>query len=180
MNNFVCPTFDDLSAQWVFYDDNYEGEEDVNLKDGFFTLIDYLSSFLDENTQVNLNQVVTQIDWSQADKTSGEVILIHTTDPNTGLKSTYQCRNVVVSVSLNVLKNSDDFFVPPLPETKQAAINNLKMGDNNKLFFVFEAPVFQNDDITGLSFEWDNEGNSFSLPSDATCNLSVTHIYFNC
>ncbi len=82
---------------------------------------------------------------------------------------------MVVSVSLNVLKNSPNLFIPNLPESKRASISNLEMGVNNKLFFVFESEVFtgENSDLTGVSFVFTNE-TDFSLPSDSNCgDLSV-------
>jgi hypothetical protein len=147
----------------------------VNLRDGFYTLIDYLKSFINETSQITLNETVTQIDWSQADKSNNEVIVIQTTDANTGASNSYMAKNVVVSVSLNVLKYTTNLFNPPLPESKRTSIENLEMGVNNKLFYVFESDVFtgSNADLTGISFEWSNNQTGFSLPSDANCDLSV-------
>jgi len=149
----------------------------VNLRDGFYTLIDYLKSFLNETSQITLNETVTQIDWSQADKSNNEVIVIETADANTGANNSYLARNVVVSVSLNVLKYTTNLFNPPLPESKRASIENLEMGVNNKLFYVFESDVFtgSNADLTGISFQWSNNQTGFSLPSDANCDLSVKY-----
>lgn len=118
------------------------------------------------------------IDWSQADKSDNEVIVIQTTDETTGATNTYSAKNVVVSVSLNVLKNSPNLFTPNLPESKRASISNLEMGVNNKLFFVFESDVFtgENSDLTGVSFVFTND-TDFILPSDSNCgDLSVTII----
>ena len=147
----------------------------MNLRDGFYTLIDYLKSFINETSQITLNETVTQIDWSQADKSNNEVIVIQTTDANTGASNSYMAKNVVVSVSLNVLKYTTNLFNPPLPESKRTSIENLEMGVNNKLFYVFESDVFtgSNADLTGISFEWSNNQTGFSLPSDANCDLSV-------
>jgi len=103
--------------------------------------------------------------------------VIETTDANTGANNSYLARNVVVSVSLNVLKYTTNLFNPPLPESKRTSIENLEMGVNNKLFYVFESDVFtgSNADLTGISFQWSNNQTGFSLPSDANCDLSVKY-----
>lgn len=90
-----------------------------------------------------------------------------------GKITNYKAKNVVTSFSLNVLKNSPSLFTPQLPVIKLNAINNLAMGTNNHIFYVFNQNVFTNGK-TGIAFLWDNNTSSFSLNADTTCNLAVS------
>ena len=172
LSNYACPSFYNLSAQWVAYDDNYDGQENVNLKDGYGTLIQYLANALDSTTQIKLSEVVVNIDWSKADQANGSIVV--QTINYLGEIMNYTARQVVTSVSLNVLKNNPFLFTPELPAYKRDSINNLTMGTTNKLFFVFDAPVFRPDENdTAVSFLWENTTAAFSLDADKTCSLNV-------
>lgn len=52
---------------------------------------------------------------------------------------------VIVSVSLGVLKENKINFMPPLPNKKQKAINNIGFGKGRKLFIEFEKPFWEED-----------------------------------
>jgi hypothetical protein len=123
------------------------------------------------SSQIHLNEAVTNINWSQADKTNG-FILVQTKN-SMGTITNYKAKNVVTSFSLNVLKNSPSLFTPQLPASKLNAINNLAMGTNNHIFYVFNQNVFTNGK-TGIAFLWGNNTSSFSLNADTACNLAVS------
>lgn len=36
LGNYACGSFYDLSAKWIYYDESYSGNQDVNLKVNFF------------------------------------------------------------------------------------------------------------------------------------------------
>jgi hypothetical protein len=59
-----------------------------------------------------------------------------------GIETIYKCKQLISSVSLNVLKNTANLFTPPLPATKLNSLNRLKQGTNNKIFYVFDRNVF--------------------------------------
>lgn len=138
------------------------------------TLISYLSSSLNSAKQIRLNTKVTNIDYTQADKPNNSgFITVRSRDSLSGIETIYKCKQLVASVSLNVLKNTVNLFTPPLPASKTASLNRLKFGTNNKIFFVFSQNVFApTEKKTGLSFLWQNNL-PFSLNADTTCNLNV-------
>ena len=166
LSDYACDSFYELSAFGYQAYKDYGGEEFNNLKSGYSKLIDYLNSQLPvANYPVRLNQKVDNINWLNKTAT------VSTTSAN-GVKSTYQARFVVSSVSLGVLKSSHQtLFTPALPADKIGAIQRLGFGVVNKIFFVFDKPLFANDEA-GLQFLWTNNTKLY-LKSDLKCNLKV-------
>ena len=91
------------------------------LQKGFASLTDFLAKGL----QVELNQVVQRIDWSQpavrALTNRGEFTADH----------------VIVTLPLGVLQAKSVVFTPALPAVKQIAIDKLGMGVLNKCYLRF-------------------------------------------
>jgi hypothetical protein len=171
ITNYACPSFNDLSAQWVYYNDDFPGGSgDINLKNGYITLINYLSSSLNAAKQIRLNEIVTNIEYALAAKSAGN-ITVTSLNNLTGKVTIYKCKQLVSSVSLNVLKNTKNLFTPPLPASKLTSLNNLRLGTNNKVFFVFSQNVFTNG-MRGLSFIWNNN-TPISLNADKICNVKL-------
>ena len=169
LSEYAVNSFYNLSARWIYFNDDYSGNQDTNLKDGYFKLIQHLS--LNLNQQIRLNEVVTNIDTSQADKTSGCVITVKALSKNGTVLTQYKAKQVVSSVSLNVLKNTPNLFTPNLPTAKTASINKLTLGINNKLFFMYnKTSLFTTN--TGIAFLWKSNLN-FTLNADKTYNLKV-------
>ena len=133
-----------------------------------------MSSNLNPAKQIRLNSKVINVDYTQADKPGNAgYITVRSMDSRNGIENIYTCRQLISSVSLNVLKNTANLFTPPLPASKSASLNRLKQGTNNKIFFVFSQNVFPPmSKKTGLSFLWQNNL-PFSLNADAACNLNV-------
>ena len=127
-----------------------------------------MRSNLNEAKQIHLNELVTNIEYARAAKSSG-IITVTSRNSLTGQITIHKCKHVVSSVSLNVLKNSKNLFTPRLPKSITTSINNLRLGTNNKVFFVFSENVFSNN-MTGLSFIW-QDGSPFSLDADKICNV---------
>lgn len=171
ITSYACPSFYDLSARWIYFNDGFEGgNQDINIKDGFIRLVNFLSSSLNAAKQIRLNELVSNIEYAQAAKTSGN-ITVTSKNSLTGQVTIYKCKHLVSSVSLNVLKNTKNLFTPPLPASIATSLNNLRLGTNNKIFFVFNQNVFTNG-MTALSFIWQN-GTAFSLNADAACNVRI-------
>jgi hypothetical protein len=144
--------------------DGFNGEENVNLKNGYIKLVKYLSSNISKNA-IKLNESVLNIDWSSA-----SVINVKTS------VGTYKTKKIVNTVSLGVLKaNHKTMYTPALPSEKISVINKLGFGTVNKIFFVFENPVFDGNQA-GIQFLWTNDTN-FKLKSDKTCNLNGNEFY---
>jgi spermine oxidase len=137
-----------------------KGNQNTNTKNGYIQLIEILSANL-SGYQINLNEKVTKIDYSNSDKVN---IL---TDKN----RTFSADFVLSTMSLGVLKrNYTKMFNPALPIEKQASLDKLGFGTVNKVFLVFDAPVFTDPSDGGFQLFWPSD-----LPSlDAKYSLNVS------
>ena len=147
-------------AQYKYFD----GEEFTNLKNGYIQLINHLKSKL-SGLKIKLAEPVNNVNYSDG------IVQVNTS------KGVYKANHVVMTVSLGVLKSSyKTLFTPALPGEKVNAINKLGFGVVNKLFFVFDKPVFD-DGISGVQFLWANDTN-FVLSPNVRCNLSAKFSQF--
>lgn len=157
--DYACNDFYELSAYGFADYDGFGGEENNNLKNGYIKLIQYLSTNLPKKS-LKLNEKVSNIDWSS------DLVKIKTS------KNNYDAKRVVTTVSLGVLKaQHKQMFTPALPADKTSAIKRLGFGVVNKIFFIFDKPVFSGKQA-GLQFLWDSN-TKFVLDSDKNCNLNV-------
>ena len=164
-SDYACDTFYELGAKGYSQYTNYEGEEFTNLKNGYVQLINYLKSKLPA-TVIKLGEPVSNVNYTS------DIVKVATS------KGFYRAKHVVMTVSLGVLKsNYKTLFSPALPAAKISAINRLGFGVVNKLFYVFEKPVFDDTDVSGLQFLWANDTN-FKLSSNVRCNLSAKFSQF--
>jgi monoamine oxidase len=109
-----------LSTYW-FDDDQAYGGEDALFRDGYGVLIDALARDL----TVELNQVVTAVDWSRSP------VRVTT---RTGR---FSADRVIVTLPLGVLKAGTVRFQPALPNAKQTAVGRLGVGVLNKCYLRF-------------------------------------------
>uniref|UniRef100_A0A182K325 Amine oxidase domain-containing protein n=1 Tax=Anopheles christyi TaxID=43041 RepID=A0A182K325_9DIPT len=161
----------DLAEQFLVYYHNYErgytaydswfevaasetdgyvepaGNQDIawNGKKGFSSILDIVSGNYPGTTNTSLTPVplsslikygkfVSNIQWKGS--SDGDVIV----KAQDG--TTYEADNVIVTVSLGVLKeNSATMFTPALPTVNQQAITGLYFGTVNKIFVLFDAPI---------------------------------------
>ena len=110
----------DMSARWFDDDGGFDGD-DVILPEGYGVIVDFLA----EGLKVELNQIVTGINWGD------EAVTVHTAD------TSYTADKVIVTLPLGVLKKGNVTFTPALPAPKQTAIATLLMGTYNKCYFRF-------------------------------------------
>uniref|UniRef100_A0A182M2C0 Amine oxidase domain-containing protein n=1 Tax=Anopheles culicifacies TaxID=139723 RepID=A0A182M2C0_9DIPT len=161
----------DLAEQFLVYYHNYErgytaydtwyevaasetdsyvepaGNQDIawNGRKGFSTILDIVSGNHPGTTNQSLTPVplsklitygkfVSSIQWKGS--SDGDVIV----KAQDG--TSYEADNVIVTVSLGVLKeNNATMFTPALPAVNQRAINGLYFGTVNKIFVLFDAPI---------------------------------------
>lgn len=116
---------------------DYKGGE-VTFPDGFSQLTEKLAEGLD----IDLNQQVTSIDYTQ------NVIMVQTSS------GSYMAKKVIVTVPLAILQQNVIEFIPALPAQKTEAINRLGCGLLDKLILCFDR-VF-----------WDKEIDWFNYCSD--------------
>lgn len=127
------------------------------------------------NKSIHLNKLVTNIDY-----TNKSEILVSVYDLFTRSMVKYNADFVLVTIPLGVLKqNYKTLFRPSLPAAKANAIEKLGFGSVNKIFAIYDKPVFAGDD-QGLQLFWRADLQNISnLPySDQKCSLTVKIFLF--
>jgi monoamine oxidase len=123
-----------LSSHWYDSAQEFVGD-DVLFAQGFKVLTEYLAQGID----VKLTQVVKEIRWQESE------VRVRTADRE------FLADQVVVTLPLGVLQNSDVRFMPELPKEKRDAISKLGMGVLNKCYLRFEQ-AFWPDDVDWLEY----------------------------
>ena len=121
---------DELSAWWG----TAEGSngDDLLVLGGYGGVADHLAEGLD----IRLGAAVRTVSWND----DGAEL---TFDVN----ETFLCDRVVVTVPLGVLAAGDISFNPPLPDTHQSAIDTMRMGLLDKVWFVFPEQFWSNESL---------------------------------
>ena len=111
-------------------------------EEGFEKIVKCLSEkFLIKNDErLILNSVVFEIDWSNPDQ-------VCVTAREAGALKEYCASHVIVTFSLGVLQSDAIRFIPPLPASKQDAINSCTFCLYLKIFLEFDAIFWKNDSI---------------------------------
>lgn len=146
---------DQLSAHWLGSDEEFGGS-DVMFLDGFHTVTNSLAKGLD----VRLGLVVSKIDSSQ------KRVRVTTQ------KGVFESDHLLITLPLGVLKSNSVEFTPPLPKSKQEAIDKLQMGVLNKCFLRFEEAFWPGDidwiqhiaELPGHWAEWVSFTQATNLP----------------
>jgi monoamine oxidase len=125
--NATGDTLEHASAEAALAElfDEVDGDGDFRVLDGYDNVPDHLAEGLD----IRLNTVVERVDWS------GEGVKVYTS------QGVFEAGRVVITVPLGVLQADVIEFSPPLPDDKQAAIHNIRMGTAIKLVYVFEKRI---------------------------------------
>ncbi|NWF63259.1 MAG: FAD-dependent oxidoreductase [Chloroflexi bacterium] len=124
----------DLSLWWWDQDEEFGGEE-VIFPGGYNQITDGLAKSLD----IRLGEVVNIVRYG------ADGVEVETSQGN------YAAAQAVVTLPLGVLKQASVKFEPPLPESKQAAINRLGMGVLNKVYLKFPE-VFWDAEVETFSY----------------------------
>jgi hypothetical protein len=138
---------DELSAWWGT-EEGSDGD-DLIVLGGYGGLADHLAEGLDIRLGAAVRTVSSNDDGAELTFDNGE---------------SFSCDRVVVTVPLGVLAADDISFNPPLPDTHQNAINTMRMGLLDKVWFVFPEQFWSNEsliwnriDEPGAAFrEWYN------------------------
>lgn len=161
----ACSNLTELNVDGYNEHVDFKGDKYTNLKYGYKKLIDYFVNRLPSQS-LKTNEVVLNINWP---KTSNLVTITTT-------KGTYQAKQVLITVSLGYLKsNYNTLFNPALPANKINSINKLGFGVVDKIFLIFDKPVFTNfNQVQGLQILW-RDDLKFSLnKTKAKCSLIVS------
>lgn len=130
---FDCGDLDKLSSLLYDEGEEYGGIEKI-ATNGYDTIANYLAAGLN----IQLNQAVSKIDYSNEK--------IQITHNGTITEADY----VVVTVPLGVLKANVIEFVPSLPTTKQTAIQKVGMNCVNKFLLTWNTAFW--DDVQYISY----------------------------
>jgi monoamine oxidase len=121
---------DELSAWWGT-EEGSQGD-DLLVVGGYGGLADDLAEGLD----IRLNTAVGTVSWND----NGVELVVIDGAP-------LACDRVVVTVPLGVLAAGDVSFNPPLPDTHQNAIDTMRMGLLDKVWFVFPEQFWSNESL---------------------------------
>lgn len=124
----------DLSLWWWDSDEEFGGEE-IIFPGGYNQITDGLAKSLD----IRLGEVVKIVRYG------ADGVEVETSAGN------YVAEKAVVTFPLGVLKQASVKFEPPLPESKQAAIQRLGMGVLNKVYLKFPE-VFWDEEVETISY----------------------------
>jgi monoamine oxidase len=123
-SNALCEAPEHISAQAALDDMDHteSGEGDFRIMEGYDRLLYHLAEGLD----IRLNTVITAVEWSD-----GGVLV------RTEAGDTFSAEKAVIALPLGILQSGKIQFTPPLPESKQVALKNLRMGVALKLVYHF-------------------------------------------
>lgn len=124
----------DLSLWWWDQDEEFGGGE-VIFPGGYNQITDGLANGLDIRLQTVVNTVRYGVDGVEVETSAG----------------VFMADKAVVTLPLGVLKQASVKFEPPLPESKQAAIDRLAMGVLNKVYLKFPE-AFWGEDVETISY----------------------------
>lgn len=124
----------DLSL-WNWDQDEELGGEEVVFPGGYNQITDGLAKGLDIRLGVKVEVISYGSDGVDVETTSG----------------TFSADKVIVTFPLGVLKQAVIKFDPPLPESKQGAIDRLAMGVLNKVYLKFPE-VFWDEEVEGFGY----------------------------
>ena len=121
---------DELSAWWG----TEEGSrgDDLLVLGGYGGVADHLAEGLD----IRLGAAVRTVSWND----DGAELTFDNDEK-------FLCDRVVVTVPLGVLAAGDISFNPPLPDTHQSAIDTMRMGLLDKVWFVFPEQFWSNESL---------------------------------
>lgn len=124
----------DLSLWWWDQDEEFGGGE-VIFPGGYNQITDGLANGLDIRLRTVVNTVRYGVDGVEVETSAGVFV----------------ADKAVVTLPLGVLKQASVKFEPPLPESKQAAIDRLAMGVLNKVYLKFPE-AFWGEDVETISY----------------------------
>lgn len=130
---FDTGDLDKLSSLFYNEGEEYGGIEKI-ATNGYDTIAGYLANGLN----VQLNQRVSKVDYSQE-----KVVVTHNGNSS-------EADYVIVTVPLGVLKKGQLEFSPALPAAKQLAIEKIGMNCVNKFFLVWDTAFW--DDVQYISY----------------------------
>ena len=141
---FDTGDLNNLSSLLYNEGEEFDGDEYI-ATNGYDTIPNFLANGLD----IQLNQRVTQIDYS-----------------NSKIKVTHNGKSseadfVLVSVPLGVLKNNSIQFTPSLPTTKQNAIQKVGMNCVNKFLLTWNSVFWDNEQYISYTPEVKDKFNFF-------------------
>ena len=132
---------------------DFDGDEFTNIKCGYKKIIDYMVSQIPDEI-IKLSEIVEKVDWSQTDRDPRALVEVTTFNIHKKARLVYKADTVLCTASLGYLKHAHkSLFVPTLPADKVGGIERLGFGCVDKIFIVFDKPIFSSD-VQGLQIIW--------------------------
>lgn len=128
------------------YESSTSSGKNAFIPAGYFQLFQQFSRHI----PIHLHQIVQQIDYADDD------VRVITQ------KDTYHAKRVIITVPLGVLKANKIIFHPSLPKEKSNAIAQLKMGNYEKLYLLFDK-VFWDKNKEWIGMLPKNEEEAFNI-----------------
>lgn len=164
--NMACESLNDLSLLgWASYE-KCVNKNMMNLKNGFWKLLQYLLGQISLD-KIKFNQEVVKVFWPDdtpqdldSKKLSDQIITIITKDIATGQELMYFTNYCICTMPLGVLKAKHrDIFAPNLNSHRIHAIERLGVGTLNKIYIVFEKQIFNEGEPNNLQVLWRKDVN---------------------
>lgn len=114
-------------------DDEYMGEHNFRVPDGWDAVVDHLAAGLHCETRNRVEHI----------RLAGDEVVVEAASPDG--QRMYRAAQVIVTAPLGVLKNGDIQFTPALPADKSAAIETMITLDIVKFVFIFDGDVWNLD-----------------------------------
>jgi monoamine oxidase len=131
----------DALSLWEWDQDEEFGGNEVVFPDGYGQIANGLAKGLDVRLNVNVTGISYGADGVEVETSSGGFV----------------ADKAIVTFPLGVLKQAEVKFDPPLPESKQSAIDRLDMGVLNKVYLKF-SEVFWDEGIETISYVGEKVG----------------------
>ena len=172
----ACSNLNELSALgWNSFIDS-GGDQQINLKSGYASLINTFKSLIGDNN-IFLNEAVSQVQYPTSSVIAGNPVKITSVNTITGVKTIHEADYVLTTFPLGYLKSYyKTIFSPSLPIAKANAIEKLGFGTVNKFWLVFDAAPLGTKG-QGVTVLWRNDL-SFQLDSATKCGFGVKIIAY--
>ena len=172
----ACSNLNELSALgWNSFIDS-GGDQQINLKSGYASLINTFKSLIGDNN-IFLNEAVSQVQYPTSSVIAGNPVKITSVNTITGVKTIHEADYVLTTFPLGYLKSYyKTLFSPSLPIAKANAIEKLGFGTVNKFWLVFDAAPLGTKG-QGVTVLWRNDL-SFQLDSATKCGFGVKIIAY--
>jgi hypothetical protein len=163
--DYALDSFDELGQCGYDEFEDLKGYQNTHTKYGYRHLINSLRNRA-SSYPIYTDEAAVRIDWSASGANSKVSVF-------TSKGRTFRADYVICTASLGYLKkNHGQLFYPSLSLEKQTAISKTGFGTVNKMFLIFDKPIFTKPNDGGFQIFWKSD-----MPHlDSTYSLNVRNI----